>query len=331
MRFPVNQKKVRPILFGACLAVVFVCIVNPLGIASGNHDVDSYTEIRSLLSETKKSKLLYLSSDSDFFEFKGTSQLRKNYSANFALEGVSEVLSAASFGNWSFNKYLNDNEITHVLVPWNSAQRNRVVRKWGVHGNITIDLKPPFFMRQTVTSGEFPVALYKVVRTGESVWQTNDYKLKWDPSTREDFYLQRESMQEVGLYAYEYQSNFRDGSSVSWVMADDLGVAESPAFEIETSTRENVEFLVTMEFVAAYGSYAPTQVVTVSSSSWTKSVMVSSNRPGRIAFNLTPGEHIRFGNALPCRSASSFDPGSSDARRFCYGISKITVRPAQVK
>ena len=75
MRFPVNQKKVRPILFGACLAVVFVCIVNPLGIASGNHDVDSYTEIRSLLSETKKSKLLYLSSDSDFLN----SRALRNY------------------------------------------------------------------------------------------------------------------------------------------------------------------------------------------------------------------------------------------------------------
>ena len=327
----INRSKLRPIFLSVGLAVVFVCLINPFGVASGNRDVDSYTEIRSLLSETKKSKLIYLSSDSDFFEFRGTSQLRKKYSAEFALEGVSEALSAASFGNWSFNKYLNNKEITHILVPWSSAQRNRVVQKWGVHGNISIELKPPFFIRQIVTSGEFPVALYKVVRTGESVWQTIDYKLKWDPSTREDFYRQRESVREVGLYAYEYQSNFRDSSSVSWVMADDLGVAESPAFEIETSTLENFDFLVTIDFVAAYGTYAPAQVVTVSSASWTKSVMVSSNKPGRIAFNLASGEKIRLGNALSCRSASSFDPGSSDTRRFCYGISKITVRPAQVK
>ena len=331
MGIRINQVKIRPILVGVCLTVVVLCLMNPMGVASGYRDFDIYSDIRSVLSETNNGKLMYFSSDNDFFEFAGTSEIRKQFSADFALEGIDETLSAASFGNWSFNKYLNNNKITHVLVPWSSAQRNRVVRKWGVHGNIAIDLKPPFFIRQTVTSGEFPVALYKVVRTEESVWQASDYKLKWDASTQEDFYRQRESVREVGLYAYEYQSSFRDSSSVSWVMVDDQGVTESPAFEIETYAPENDEFLITMEFVAAYGSYAPAQVVAVSSASWTKSVMVTSNRPGRIAFNLASGEQIRISNALPCHSAISFDPGSSDARRFCYGITKITVRPAQVK
>jgi hypothetical protein len=305
--------------------------VNPFGVASGNLDVDSYTEVRSLLSESKNAKMQYLSSDKDFFEFSATSKLRKEYGVEFVLEGASEVLAAASFGNWSFNKYLNNNEITHILVPWSSGQKSKIVRKWGVQGNIEINLKEPFFIREIVTSGEFPVALYKVVQTQKLVLPQSDYILKWDDSTRESFYRQVESLQEVGLYRYEYKSNFLDGPTVSWVMADDMGNAENPAFEIESSGAENQNFRLTIEFVAAYGSYAPDQVVTVSSASWTKSVMVTSNRPGRIAFNLASGEQIRIGNALPCRSASSFDPDSSDARRFCYGISKITVRPVQVK
>lgn len=331
MGIRINQTKVKPILIGGCLAAIVFCLINPLGIASGYRDVDNYAEIRSQLSKTRNAKLLFLSSDGDFFEFSGTSKLRKRFDVDFAREGVSEVLSAASFGDWRFNKYLSSNEITHILVPWSSAEKNRVVRKWGIQGTIAIKLGSPFFVRQAVTSGEHPVALYKVLQTGGNVVQTSDYELKWDDSTRGDFYSQIESVREVGFYSYEYLSNFRDGALVSWVMSDETGVAENPAFEIQTSTNEISSFHVTMEFVAAYGSYAPDQVITVSSPNWIKSVKVSSNRPGRVAFDVTSGEQVKLNNVLPCRSANSFDPATSDTRRFCYGLSSITVRPSQMR
>lgn len=331
MGIRINQTKVKPILIGGCLAAIVFCLINPLGIASGYRDVDNYAEIRSQLSKTRNAKLLFLSSDGDFFEFSGTSELRKRFDIDFAREGVSEVLSAASFGDWRFNKYLSSNEITHILVPWSSAEKNRVVRKWGIQGTTAIKLGSPFFVRQAVTSGEHPVALYKVLQTGGNVVQTSDYELKWDDSTRGDFYSQIESVREVGFYSYEYLSNFRDGALVSWVMSDETGVAENPAFEIQTSTNEISSFHVTMEFVAAYGSYAPDQVITVSSPNWIKSVKVSSNRPGRVAFDVTSGEQVKLNNVLPCRSANSFDPATSDTRRFCYGLSSITVRPSQMR
>ena len=189
MSKPINQTKFRPIFLSVCLAVVFVCLVNPFGVASGNRDVDSYEGIRSLLSETKNAKVAYLSSDEDYFDFKGTSELRGRYGENVALENTNEILSAASFGNWSFNKYLNNNKVTHLLVPINSAQRNRVVRKWGLHGNIMISLSQPFFAKKLVTSGEFPVAIYEVAKTKESdsVVQAISYTLIWDDDTRSDF------------------------------------------------------------------------------------------------------------------------------------------------
>lgn len=325
----VNRKDA--IILAVSIAVILVCLINPKSIVSGNRDSDSFTEIRSHLAETRNAKLLFLSSDGDFFEFSGTSKLRKRFDVNFAREGVSEVLSAGSFGDWRFNKYLSSNKITHILVPWSSAEKNRVVRKWGIQGSIAIKLGSPFFVRQAVTSGEYPVALYKVLQTGGNVLQTSDYELKWDDSTRRDFYSQIESVREVGFYSYEYLSYFRDGASVSWVMSDETGVAENPAFEIQTSTNEISSFHVTLEFVAAYGSYAPDQVITVSSPNWTKSVKVSSNRPGRIAFDATSGEQVKLNNVLPCRSANSFDPATSDTRRFCYGLSSITVRPSQAR
>ena len=331
MSIQINQTRTKPILIGVCLTAIVFCLINPLRVASGYQDVDNYAEIRSQLSETKNAKLLYLSSDGDFFDFSGTFNLRKKHSVEFALEGISEVLSAASFGDWRFNKYLSSNGITHILVPWSSAEKNRVVRKWGTQGSIAIKLGSPFFVRQVVTSGEYPVALYKVLQTGGNFLQTSDYQLKWDDSTRRDFYSQIESVREIGFYSYEHLSYFRDGASVSWVMSDDTGVAENPAFEIQSSTNENSSFHITLEFVAAYGSYAPDQVITVSSPNWTKSVKVSSNRPGRVDFDVASGEQVKLNNVLPCRSANSFDPATSDTRRFCYGLSSITVRPAQVR
>jgi hypothetical protein len=309
--------------------VILICLVNPKGIASGNQDVDSFTEVRSQLSKSKKSKLLFVSSDGDFFDFTGTSSLRKTFAADFALEGISEVLSAASFGDLYFNKYLNSKGITHILVPWSTAQSNKIVRKWGVHGNIAINLKDPFFKKQTVTSGEHPVVMYEVAINQKSDFVPIEYIINWDQSTRVNFYRPVERLREVGFYDYKFESKFKDGPTLSWVMADDMGNPEHPAFEIQTPKSDNELFLLSIEFVAAYGSYAPSQVVTVSSDSWTKGVMVSAGKTGRATFEVRAGEAVTFGNGLPCRRADSFDPASSNGQRFCFGISKITVRPVQ--
>ena len=328
----INQRKFKPIFLGVCLTVVFVCLVNPFGVASGNRDVDSYEGIRSLLSETKNAKVAYLSSDEDYFDFKGTSELRDQYGENFALEDANEILSAASFGNWSFNKFLNNNKVTHLLVPINSAERNRVVRKWGLHGNIMISLRQPFFAKKLVTSGEFPVAIYEVAKTKESdsALQPISYRLVWDDGTRDDFYSQIKSQREVGLYTYDYQSRFRDGATVSWVMADESDVSEKPAFKIQADHSENLKFQLTIEILAAYGSFAPNQVVRVAYGENSKSISVSSGKAGRVVLDVKPGEVITFENVLPCSAANTFDLTTSDTRKFCYGLSSITVRPTHV-
>lgn len=329
IRFSESLDRKRTIVIAISVLVILVCLVNPKGIASGHGDVDSFTEVRSLLSKTKYAKLMYVSSDSDFFDFTGSSKLRKAFAADFALEGIGEVLSAASFGDLYFNNYLNSKGITHILVPWSTAQKNKIVRKWGVQGNIAINLKAPFFKKLVATSGEHPVVVYEIALRHVSNFFPIEYAIRWDQSTRVNFYRKVENLREIGFYNYEFESNFKDGPTLSWVMADEMGNAERPAFEIETSSVKNQLFRVNIEFVAAYGSYAPSQVVTVSSESWTKSLMVSSGKTGRAIFEVRAGEVIKFGNGLPCRRAESFDSATSDTRRFCYGVSSITVLPVQ--
>ena len=327
MRFQINRLKPKPILFVGCIAVLVLCVLNPLGLASGSRDFDAYAAIRTLLSETKNAKLLYLASDNDFYEFRAVFESRQEHGEYVALEGSNEIFSEASFGNWSFNKYLNNSRVTHILVPMDSARENKVVRKWGSHGNIAIDLKKPFFVKKLVTSGDLPVAVYEVVRTENSNSQRVEYSLVWDRALSPDFYSQVKNQQEVGLYTYKYESRFRDGATVGWVMADEAGRVENPAFMIQTSHPENPTFLVTIEILAAYGMQAPDQVVTVSAGDVKKSVIVSAGVPGRVVLEVKTGQRIKLMNGLPCRAANTFDADTSDTRRFCFGVSRITVRP----
>jgi hypothetical protein len=325
-----SQTKLRSIVLSVCFAAVLVCIVNPFGVASGSRDFDTYSEIRMLLRHVKNSKPLFMSSDDDYFQFNGNSEIRKKYSMDFAFEGYGEIYSAASFGDWTFNKYLNDNHITHLLVPFNSAKKNRIQRKWGSYGNVSIDLRSPFFKKRLITSGEFPLVVYEINKTQKSKLNITNYALVWDQSTRADFFSQLYKSQEVGLYSYGYQSEFRDGPTVSWVMADSEGNSEHPSFVVHTSNSENNAIQLTIEFVSAYGSYAPVQVVTVSSEHQTKSAILSPGKPGRVVLTVRSGESIKLGNGLPCREANSFDPDTSDTRRFCYGLSRITAQLTKV-
>jgi hypothetical protein len=165
------------------------------------------------------------------------------------------------------------------------------------------------------------------MRTEKSNLQSVEYSLVWDRALNPNFYSQVKSQQEVGLYTYNYESRFRDGATVGWVMANESGRVESPAFMIQTRHSANPRFMVTIEILAAYGVQAPDQVVTASTGDVKKSVIVSAGKPGRVVLEVKPGQRIKLMNGLPCRAANTFDADTSDTRRFCYGVSRITVRP----
>lgn len=323
--------KVKASILSVCLLLVLFSFIDPFDAASGSRDNNSYSEIFSNLENSPYAKALFIASDDDYFSFERTNQMRKKFSEDVAYEGTNEVFSAASFGDWSFNKYLIQENITHVVVPIESSKKGKITRKWGNHGSVQLSLRKPFFVKKAVSTGEYPVAIYEVVNTHGYKIRFNLYEFVWDRSMRESFYKKIMTQSEVGLYSYNYESRFQDGPTVSWVMADASGKAEIPSFMVKTLDQSaKSKFQITIEFVAAYGSFAPVQVVTISSANWTKSVTISSNHPGRISFNVESGESIKFGNSLPCRAASNFDLTTTDTRRFCYGVSHINVRPSQV-
>jgi hypothetical protein len=315
----------------ALLVVLLLCLINPLGVASGEQDYHSYSEIKSLLSKTDNAKLAYLSSDLDFYDFDVTQKIRKQYGEAVMLENSKELLNAASFGDWFLNKYLVTNNFTHILVPRESAARYRITHKWGSRGGIDIDLRSPFFTRKLITSGQYPLAVFEITKTVDVKLRETNYSLDFDKSLRPSIYSPIKIQKEAGLYSYSYSQSYLDGPNVSWILSRGSGLEEQPSFTVQSSDDAFVGVQVSIEFVAAYGSNAPDQVVVLSVGDEIFDVLVSVNKPGRIVFTANAGVRVQMRNSLPCRSASSFDVKNMDTRQFCFGISGITVRPLMVQ
>ena len=316
----------QKLLLSVLTLVIVALFIDPFGATLGTQDFDSYRAIRNVLDKTANSRLLNLASYNDYYSIESNYRLRKETSESFVEMGYESVLSAASLGDTTLNSYLHQQGFTHVVVPLSSSENRKIWHKWGNLGSISIRLDLPFFREVVRTSGEFPVVLYEVlVVKNLDVFEINLYSLEWS-GVRKDFYELQRSINEVGMYRYDYSKFYSDGTDVSWVMQGTNSYTEKPEFSIRTPNLLDKPFSVEITLLAAYGGNAPTQIIRVSTSSTNQSVMVAAGEPTILKLQLTSNELVSFDNVLPCRLPSTFDSSNGDQRRFCYGIGDIKVR-----
>ncbi len=317
----------RLAIIGLVLVIVYL-FVDPTGLTIGLRDNDSYRDIRDVVGNVPNAKALYLASDDDLYGIEPNFRLRAETSEKFVEANYQKFLSAASLGDMSFNSYLVMQGYTHVIVPLTSADRGQVSHKWGRLGEVAIRLRPPFFRQVLQSKGEFPVVLYEVLGGRGKFDQTQSlqYELQWS-GVRRAFYEPVRTLQEVGMYGYTYSNVYEDGRDVSWVFQGTDGYTEEPKFLIQVANNERQRFKVDVTLLAAYGGNAPSQIVRVATPMGAQSVLVSAGKPGVVHLQLAANEEVRFSNVLPCRLQSSFDTPNGDARRFCFGIGNIRLRP----
>ena len=309
------------------LALVIVCLfIDPARATIGSRDRDSYQVIRNALKAKPNSKSIYLASYDDFYSIEPNFRLRAETNESFVETNYNEVLSAASLGEPSFNAYLRQHGNTHVVVPLSSALKGKIWHKWGRLGSVSIRLTSPFFREVVRTSGEFPVVLYEVLASGKlDVFENSLYSLEWS-GVRRDFYELQRDIRENGMYGYKYSKFYVDGLEVSWVLQGSGGHSDKPEFHFRTPNLLDKPVSVEITLLAAYGGNAPTQIIRVSTSSASQSVMVAAGKPVIVKLQLSKDEMVSFDNVLPCRLPSTFDPSNSDQRKFCFGIGEIKVR-----
>ena len=314
-------------IFGGLVLVIVCLLIDPVGATLGVYDDVLYQPIRDVLTNSPDTKYLFLASYDDLYNIKPNFQLRIETNEKFVERNYSRFLSAASLGDQELNSYLHHLSVTHVVVPLSSSENRKILHKWGNLGSIHIRLESPFFREVVRTSGEFPVVLYEVLAVGSGLnsYQNNMYSLEW-AGVRREFYELNRKIEEVGMYGYEYNKFYTDGTDLSWVMQGTDGHAEKPQFYIRTEDHTNRIYLVDITFHAAYGGNAPTQVIRVSNSSGSQAVTVSAGKPASLHLRLIANELVTFDNVLPCNIPNSFDPANGDPRRFCYGIGEIKIR-----
>jgi hypothetical protein len=307
--------------------LLFALMLDPVGTISGSQDYDSYIEVRDYLNSTENANALYFASDGDFNQFLSHNEALREFPLDFIQSFYSELKSVASFGDWYFNKFLNKNSISHLVVPAQSARELKLEHKWGKTGSVEISLSEPFFEKILTTGGNLPIALFKVSTTSKTELSTTTYEFVWDPSVRESLYSPIVQQIEDGQYNYELSSTYLDGSDISWVYDTSDGQSEPVLFHITSPEASKGVFRVEIQLRAAYGSNAPSQVVVIRTKDHVSTNIVSASKSQNVSFLIASDENIEVSSALPCQFAMNFDPNAKQNQKFCFGISKILVRP----
>ena len=328
-----NARRRALLLFS--LTCVFLVLINPYGVATGNLDLDPYSSVRSEVANTKHGKVMLLSSFDDFYSIRSNFDLRRKFGETYVERGYDRILSAASLGDMSFNAYLSNKGFTHVLVPLSTSQRGEIRYRWGELGSIRIQLAEPYFARVMGTAGDFPVVLYKVLTSTTSSHQELDdprYVINWADGVRDEFHQIIRSRTDNGMYSYDYEKNYENGIDVNWVFSyprnlDGLpDIQEVAEFQYLGKSHDMEKVNVEVTLVAAFGPSAPTQIIRVIKDGVSTAHIINAGQPAVVDLTLRNGDIVRFDNVFPCRLPKTFQTGEGDWRKYCFGISDIRVR-----
>jgi hypothetical protein len=280
------------------------------------------------LSKTKNAKVQLVASWDDFYSLEYNNYWRAEMSSEFVERNYIDVLAAASLGEDFFNRYLVSNNITHILVPESSFLSGRIFHKFGTRGTIDISLSSAYFKEVSNSSGPFAAVLFQVIDSSENVQRLTSpkYSLEW-VGVGSEFYQQKNKVTEVGMYSYDYDTYFENGSGVSWFYdqtPDRPGYLDLK-FDTNSPYLESVNLEI--ELIAAYGPNAPTHVVIYKSNDVAGTVTLKAGVPQKISVRVEDNGSIRLMNGTRCRVPSSFEPSDVSLSKICFGVSAVKVIP----
>jgi len=308
-------------------AVLSFTVADPLHIVSGKYDSNPYTEIANELNQTSTTGVLVFASDLDFYRFPVFNYVRDIFGTRLAVHGEAaaefgykEVLAQASLGQSNFMQYLKSREVSHLIVPLVNAEAGLVFHRWSSHGTIKIDLDSKSFSLIRKSGGEFPLALYKVnfEESMVPVEMPPTYSLSWS-GVRPGFYGPLRSVEE--RYVVRYFRNYEEGIETSWVFK-----GEQVKMTLNSPDTPDQVFQVEIQFIAAYGGFAPPQVLRISQGAKVIVMRLKAGEPPSATFELSNGQSIGIENVLGCNKGTSFYPADQDIRDFCYGVLDVQVR-----
>lgn len=306
----------RQVLFKKILIVVVVTLLildmNPTSRRFINDDYNSFSQIHEVLDDTPNVVLLELNPVLNKLYF--APNLSNAPVLNNPLDSKwnESIALQASLGDSNFSSYLQAKGVTHLLVPADSKGDPRWTDKWGSMASINLNFAEPFFSIAAKATGQFPAVLLLVNKIQEPEYCENcvPYSLSWS-GVRPNFSSPVRSL--AGPY-------YEDGLDVSWVLE-----GESPHLELRSSRFIGKNFRLSVDLNAAFGAEARPQVVNITTSILSKTVVLNRGAVTRVEIFVKPGEDINFSSFLPCVQPNEIQMGNPDTRKLCWGISNIEV------
>jgi hypothetical protein len=320
--------KSRPTLIAAVLCIVLgFVLVDPFRVTSGKFDSNPVSAISAEINKPTTTGVLAIASYADFYKFPVFRYLRDvlgtrlaYHGENTAEYGYDIVLAQASLGEESFLRYLKSRDVSHLIVPADTAETGFVFHRWSTHGTINLDLNSASFTLVRESNGDFPLALYKInfADQSESIVTPPLYALKWSGVRPEFFSLLRvidERYKVSSLRKYEERID------TAWVFN-----GEQVELALISPATPEQDFVMEMQFVAAYGEKAPVQVLRISMENKIQVLTLKPDQVNTASFIVRHGQSIKVEDVLGCRKGTSFAPEDNDGREFCFGLRNVEVR-----
>jgi hypothetical protein len=303
-------------IIGILLFLTLVIDLNPFARRLSNDDYKEYAAIRESLSQVEAPATLELWPALYRLYFpRYYINSEKSFTWGEYNDRSEEVMLHASRGVEDFYQYLNSRGITHVLIPHSASEEPAYWSKWGRYGSIDLKFDTKYFNVLATSEGEVPASLLEL-RQGvpaETCIQCSPYYVNWS-----GVHFGFAGM----LWSAEQDSNsYLDGSDLSWVLA-----GENPSFQISSSNSGQRTYEVVISMVPAFGPQAHPQVVSISSSTQIDTYQLTAGMRTDVALFVKSGEPVVLKSYLPCVVPAVIEPGNTDLRELCYGVTNFTVK-----
>jgi hypothetical protein len=303
-------------IVGIFLALALVIDMNPFAGRLSNDDYKEYAAIRESLSQADLPATLELWPTLNRLYFpRYYLDSAKSFTWGEYNDRNNEVLLYASRGDKDFYQYLSNRGITHVLVPRSSGEEPAYWSKWGRYGSIDLKFNEKFFKVLATSKGDVPATLLELKQgvPAETCVDCSAYYVNWS-GVQNGF---------AGMLwdGAKFQNTYADAADLSWVLP-----SENPTFQISSSSTGLRTYEVVISMVPAFGPQAHPQVVSVTTKATKDVFKLTAGIQTDVALIVESGESVQLKSHLPCVVPASIEPGNTDQRELCYGITNFTVK-----
>jgi hypothetical protein len=306
----------RQRVLAVILLLVLAVDLNPFSRRLVDDDYVQYSKIREALHSFDSPVTLEIPPDTNRLYFpRNYIDSPKAFTWAEFIDRSNEVRLQASRGDTNFYSYLVSRGVTHLLVPSEEESENIYRSKWGLIGAIKLSLDDRYFKISAHADGRYPATLVELKNSKQSSYCSEcvPYSIGWS-GTHFGF---------AGTLFDEKMNSgsYVDGVNLSWVLS-----GESPSFQISSQDGKARTYEVAISMVPAFGPKAYPQVVSVITKASKDVFKLTAGVQTDVALIVKSGESVVLKSHLPCVVPAVLEPGNTDQRELCYGVTNFTVR-----